>query len=108
MLGERRAHTRFAINRVGRIQTDAASGSRECTITDISNRGARLFVDFDVPDQFFLLVSGDKRFRQNCRVVWRLGGEIGVEFSAGAPDKAQLEIMNSLRESARQIFSQSR
>ncbi len=50
-------------------------------ITDISKQGARLFADgVEVPDQFHLLISGDKGARRQCQVVWRLGGEIGVTF----------------------------
>ena len=50
-------------------------------ITDISKDGARLFADgVEVPDQFHLLISGEKGERKECRVVWRLGGEIGVTF----------------------------
>ena len=50
-------------------------------ITDISKQGARLFADgVEVPDRFHLLISGDVGSRRECRVVWRLGGEIGVTF----------------------------
>jgi hypothetical protein len=50
-------------------------------ITDISKRGARLFADgVDMPDQFHLLISGDKDSRRQCQVVWRLGGAVGVTF----------------------------
>jgi hypothetical protein len=38
----------------------------------------------DVPDEFTLLLAG-RRERRECRVVWRLGHEIGAEFiDAGA------------------------
>jgi hypothetical protein len=47
----------------------------------MSKQGARLFADgVDTPDQFDLLISGDKGIRRGCQVVWRLGGEIGVAF----------------------------
>ena len=46
-----------------------------------SKTGARLFADgVDVPDQFHLLISGERYSRRECQVVWRLGGEIGVTF----------------------------
>lgn len=109
MLGERREHQRFKINRTARIQTDITTASRECTVTDISDRGARLFVpNLEVPDQFSLLLSGDKSIRQDCRVVWRLGGEVGVEFAPNKPDQTRLEAMRSLREQARQVFGSKR
>ena len=78
---ERRQHQRYTINRIAKFQADSGSLPRDCMITDISKQGARLFADgVDVPDQFDLLISGDKGVRRECRVVWRLGGEIGVAF----------------------------
>jgi hypothetical protein len=85
MSDERRRHRRYAINRIAKLQADATTLPRDCMITDISKEGARLFADgIDVPDQFHLLISGEKGDRKECRVVWRLGGEIGVTF-VGAP-----------------------
>ena len=81
MPDERRQHRRHAINRIAKFQADAYSLPRDCMITDISKQGARLFADgVEVPDQFDLLISGDKGVRRGCQVVWRLGGEIGVSF----------------------------
>ena len=81
MLNERRKHQRHRINRIGKLQADAYSLPRDCLITDISKMGARLFAEgVEVPDQFQLLISGDEGIRRECRVVWRLGGEIGVAF----------------------------
>jgi hypothetical protein len=81
MPDERRQHRRYAINRIAKFQADAYSLPRDCMITDISKQGARLFADgVEVPDQFDLLISGDKGTRRGCQVVWRLGGEIGVSF----------------------------
>jgi hypothetical protein len=78
---ERRQHRRYTINRIAKFQTDSGALPRDCMITDISKQGARLFADgVEVPNQFFLLISGDKRSRRQCRVVWRLGGELGVTF----------------------------
>lgn len=81
MSNERRQHRRYAINRIAKYQIDATTLPRDCMITDISKHGARLFADgVEVPDQFHLLISGEKGERKECRVVWRLGGEIGVTF----------------------------
>ena len=81
MPAERRQHPRYTINRIAKFQADAYSLPRDCMITDMSKQGARLFADgVDVPDQFDLLISGDKGVRRGCQVVWRLGGEIGVTF----------------------------
>jgi hypothetical protein len=81
MSDERRQHRRYTINRIAKFQTDSGSLPRDCMITDISKQGARLFADgVEVPDQFNLLISGEKGARRACQVVWRLGGEIGVAF----------------------------
>jgi hypothetical protein len=81
MFGERRRHQRYTINRIAKFETDSGALPRECTITDISEQGARLFATgVEVPNQFYLLISGDKLVREECRVVWRLGDEIGVTF----------------------------
>lgn len=55
---------------------------RTCMITDISDSGARLYTEADMPESFTLTVStegGDTR--RACRIVWRLGGEVGVAFT---------------------------
>ena len=82
MFSERRKHRRYAINRIAKFQTETGALPRDCMITNISELGARLFAEgVDVPDQFNLLISGEERgIRRQCRVVWRLGGEIGVSF----------------------------
>ncbi|MGH6740475.1 MAG: PilZ domain-containing protein [Bradyrhizobium sp.] len=81
MVGERRRDRRYSINRIAKFRTDVGSLPRDCMITDISRLGARLFVDSaDLPDQFRLIIAGDECEDRECRVVWRLGGEIGVTF----------------------------
>ena len=53
-------------------------------VTDISEGGARLYSETAMPDTFTLAISGEgKAVRRDCRVVWRLGGECGVEFVDG-------------------------
>jgi hypothetical protein len=62
----------------------------------MSKQGARLFADgVDTPDQFDLLISGDKGIRRGCQVVWRLGGEIGVAFVG--PSGASIDPLSRLR-----------
>jgi hypothetical protein len=54
---------------------------RSCTITNISDGGARIYSEIDMPEEFVLSVLGDDgETRWDCRVVWRLGRELGVEF----------------------------
>jgi hypothetical protein len=88
MLDERRRHRRQAINRIGKFRPDVGSLPRDCMITDMSRNGARLFIDgVEVPDQFRLLITGEQGGERECRVVWRLGGEVGVSF-VGLPFRA--------------------
>ena len=50
-------------------------------LTDISEGGARLYSEIEMPPIFTLAVSGDgANVKRKCRVVWRLGGELGVQF----------------------------
>jgi hypothetical protein len=64
------------------ILTDGTSPPRTCAIADISETGARLLLESDseLPDRFLLLLSRNGDARRKCRVVWRNGLAIGVEF----------------------------
>ena len=105
MFGEKRRHQRYIINRNAKIQTDSGALARDCIITDISEDGARLFCSGDeVPERFYLLISGAEMAREECHVVWRLGGEVGIKFIANKPAKERIDAMNRLRTEARQIF----
>lgn len=57
---------------------------RSCTISDISHSGARLVLESDgtLPDRFFLLLSRSG-VRRRCRMIWRTGLTVGVEFATG-------------------------
>ena len=53
-----------------------------CVVADISDFGARLRVENGktVPDHFVLLLSASGKPKRKCRVIWRKGAEIGLEF----------------------------
>jgi hypothetical protein len=87
MLSDRRGARRYKINRIAKFQQDAYTLPRDCMISDISDRGARLFAEnVEIPDQFNLLISDDNRdLRRQCKVVWRLGYELGVQFTDPTP-----------------------
>ncbi len=81
MFKERRKIQRRVINRVAQFQCEDGSLPRTCMITDISDGGARLYSETEMPQKFTLSVFGEgANTRRECRVVWRLGGEFGVEF----------------------------
>jgi hypothetical protein len=53
-----------------------------CVVADISDSGARLGVENSktVPTNFVLLLAASGKPRRKCRVVWRNGAQVGVEF----------------------------
>ena len=53
-----------------------------CVVSDISDSGARLDVENSktVPISFVLLLSRSGKPKRKCRLVWRKGAQIGVEF----------------------------
>jgi hypothetical protein len=55
----------------------------DCTVIDISDKGARLRVPTtdDIPDHFTLIFAGANKVRRRCTVVWRKPGEIGVQIT---------------------------
>ena len=82
LVKERRATQRRAINRVAQYHCGLGALPRTCLVTNISDSGARLYCESDVPDAFTLSLSGeDGNVQRECRVVWRLGNELGVEFA---------------------------
>jgi hypothetical protein len=105
MFGERRKSQRYSINRIAKFHGENGSLPRDCTITDISETGARLFASGDdIPDQFMLLITGDKPIREECRVAWRLGGEVGVEFVTKERELRRAELVKRLRAETRQTL----
>ena len=78
---ERRQAQRFSLDRFAKVQ--ALGGlPRDCMIVDISDSGVRLHSEHaEVPDDFIIMISGARQLRRECRVVWRLGFEVGAEFT---------------------------
>jgi hypothetical protein len=83
---ERRKSARRSINRVAQFHSEFSPLPRTCTVTDISEAGARLYSEIEMPPVFTLSVTGEGfDVQRECRVVWRLGGELGVEFTDRGP-----------------------
>lgn len=53
-----------------------------CSISDISEIGARLELESDseLPGKFLLLLTRDGHAQRQCRLIWRAGMTIGVDF----------------------------
>jgi hypothetical protein len=80
---ERRKSQRQPISRYAKLQLPGASPPRDCLVTDTSEGGVRLHVEgVHVPEQFAVLLcidDGGPKLR-HCRVVWKLGHEVGARF----------------------------
>ena len=65
-----------------KILKDKDSPPCACSISDISDSGARLALENDVelPDTFVLLLTRNGDARRHCRVIWRDGLMLGVKF----------------------------
>lgn len=79
---ELRKKPRRAFHYNARIVTGGELPSIACSIADISEFGARLALKSEaaLPDEFVLLLTPKGVPRRNCRVVWRDGLALGVEF----------------------------
>jgi hypothetical protein len=65
--------------------TIVIEGSKQpypCAVVDISDTGGRLQLgdDRELPGHFLLLLTKDGKARRHCKIVWRNGLLIGVEF----------------------------
>jgi hypothetical protein len=84
MLGSPRPEARLDQRRPtlkgGRIVFNAGRSTINCTVRNLSSKGAKLQVTsvVGIPDTFDLLMEGTAR--QPCRVVWRTLKELGVQF----------------------------
>jgi len=66
-----------------KILIDGTTPAQTCTIADVSQTGARIVLEADneLPDRFVLLFTHNGTPRRRCRLVWRDGTTLGVEFS---------------------------
>lgn len=79
-LAERRRSSRRSVSRLVTIEPSPNVPGQEGLVTDISKTGARLYArDIALPDAFAVIFM-DTRERRECRLVWRIGPEAGVEF----------------------------
>lgn len=60
----------------------------DCTLSDISDRGARINVPDSktIPENFLLLLASTGTARRRCRVIWRATGQVGVKFESRLDD----------------------
>ena len=78
MLVNRRRSERRLCRRAAKIQFGTGSLPRDCTITDVSDGGAKVVAEYlEVPSEFTIIFSTGAR---QCRLAWRIGCEFGAEF----------------------------
>lgn len=77
---EKRANPRQRTLKGARIVFNDKSSTLDCVVRNLSEGGARLKVAsvVGIPDSFSLRFEDGRSFE--CRVVWRRGEELGVEF----------------------------
>jgi hypothetical protein len=64
------------------IDTGGGTPLLDCTVLDVSDEGARITVACPaaLPRVFYLVYSKQTLRRRRCRLVWRVDGEIGVNY----------------------------
>jgi hypothetical protein len=87
---ELRKKPRRAFHHNARIVISSEAPLIACAIADISETGARLMLESEgeVPEQFVLLLTPSGHPRRECRVIWREGQTLGVEFPQPDPPAA--------------------
>ena len=82
----RRREARQRYYRSAKIKLTAGARACDCAVVDMSDGGVRLNVEgLDVPDEFVLLISNDRKVQERAyKVVWRFGNELGAQFVSGA------------------------
>ena len=83
VMTENRTSQRQRILKGARIVLANGSSTIDCTVRNLSDRGAKLQVTsiVGIPDTFQLMVPNAPR--RACRVVWRKANELGVVFLDG-------------------------
>jgi hypothetical protein len=94
---EKRKSLRRVISYPAAIIADDGTPPVGCALCNASQEGAQLIVAEPerIPDRFVLALSADGAARRKCRVVWRSGDQIGVQFikpanKAGATASARM------------------
>jgi hypothetical protein len=80
MLVNRRRSERRLCSRAAKIQFGTGSLPRDCTITDLSEGGAKVIAEhLEIPAEFTIIFSTGRP--RQCRLAWRIGCEFGAQFT---------------------------
>ena len=82
MSGEKRTFQRKSLTYPARLDAGDGKPPRECMLSDVSESGARVVVKDpnEIPDSVTLLIGSEGVAPRHCRVAWRDGTELGLEF----------------------------
>jgi len=69
------------------IVVDPGQPPHKCMLLNVSQGGAKIAIDeqLEPPTQFTLLLTARSQSTRSCRVVWRNGANMGVEFLQPPP-----------------------
>src|ERR1700686_4244219 len=75
------------------VVLDGGCSRFSCVMWDISEGGARIAAAraHVLPDEFGLFLTKDGKSRLLCRVAWRRGGQVGVQFVDEAATNIDLD-----------------
>ena len=101
MGSENRQYGRHEITLEVRIETGSGPATN-CWLADISQTGARLAVasSANLPDEFTLALSAEMRRR--CRVVWRTGQALGVQFVTETAPAPAVDVWGRIMKSVKE------
>jgi hypothetical protein len=79
---DERMERRIKVRRQGWLSSRKGPKIQECIICDESTSGACLIIDAEaeISDSLYLYMSLESTMPRSCRLVWRSGAKIGVEF----------------------------
>ena len=89
---DRRGRKRTRVTRDAKILVPRRSSVIFCTVEYLTSGGARLKLadTFGVPETFELTFEHG-RTRRSCRVMWRTGDRVGVEFESASSSPKPVE-----------------
>jgi len=84
---ELRKYKRQALRYPAWIVVEPGQPPHQCMLLNVSQGGAKIAIDeqLEPPTQFTLLLSTRSPAHRSCRVVWRNGTNMGVEFLQPPP-----------------------
>jgi len=99
MVRERRKSFRVEWNSPATIYDGGVA--RPCILSNFSNAGAKItgIIPATVPDEFTLRITPHGRKRK-CRVLWRYGEALGVEFTDRVPGAEEPDIGHTAEQPA--------